>query len=227
MNGIEEDYLNGVWEIIGGGNGQPSFPIDDNGDNLMDDPGDVGGAMQFALNIPAKGSATLTLNFVGGSLSNAVIGGTTVPGDFNADKVLDAADIDALTAASGSGTNPATFDLNNDNLVNTTDVNIWVKDLKKTWIGDADLNMLFESMDFVQAFSAGKYELPLSAVWSEGDWNGSGAFESADFVAAFSDGGYELGTPPPGAVSAVPEPSSIVLILAGMMSLAAVRTRKR
>ncbi len=183
--------------------------------------------MQFALNVPAKGSATLTLNFVGGSLSNAVIGGTTMPGDFNGDKVLDATDINELTAASGLGTNPVKYDLNNDTLVDTTDVNIWVKDLKKTWIGDADLNMLFDSTDFVQVFVAGKYEQKVPAVWTEGDWDGDGKFESGDFVAAFVDGGYELGTPPPGAVSAVPEPSSIVLALLGLISLLGTARRAR
>ena len=227
MNGIEEDYLNGVWEIIGGGNGQPSFPIDDNGDNLMDDPGDVGGAMQFALNVPAHGSATLTLNFVGGSLSNAIIGGTTTPGDFNNDKVLDAADINLLTAASGSGSTDLKYDVNNDSKVNGDDVNYWAKQLKKTWIGDANINMEFNSEDFVQVFAVGKYELPdVPAVWSEGDWDGSGRFDSGDFVAAFADGGYELGPPPPGATSAVPEPSSVVLVLLGMVGLLHL-TRRR
>ncbi len=61
-------------------------------------------------------------------------------------------------------------------------------------------NMEFNSSDFVQAFVAGKYETEAAAVWSEGDWDGSGTFGSADFVAAFVDGGYELG-PPPAAVS--------------------------
>ena len=37
---------------------------------------------------------------------------------------------------------------------------MWLHDLKKTWVGDADLNGLFNSADFVLAFQAGKYELP-------------------------------------------------------------------
>ena len=61
---------------------------------------------------------------------------------------------------------------------------------------------------------AGKYETDQAAVWSQGDWNGSGKFDSGDFVDAFADGGYEVGNPP-AAVSAVPEPSSLVLLILG------------
>lgn len=136
-----------------------------------------------------------------------------------------AVDIDGLTAASASKTNPPKYDLNDDDLVNVEDVNIWVKDLKKTWIGDANLNLEFSSADFVQAFAAGKYELDQTAVWSVGDWDGSGRFDSADFVAAFSDGGYELGPRPPAAVSAVPEPSTVLLLLGGVLFLGTRRRR--
>ena len=147
------------------------------------------------------------------------------PGDFNNDGVLDAVDIDGLTVASASKTNPPKYDLNDDDLVNLEDVNIWVKDLKRTWIGDADLNLEFNSGDFVQAFIAGKYELDEAAVWSDGDWDGSGRFDSSDFVAAFIDGGYELGPRPPAAVSAVPEPSTVLLLLGGVLFLATRRRR--
>ena len=34
----------------------------------------------------------------------------------------------------------------------------WVKQLKDTWFGDADLNGLFDSNDMVQVFVVGKYE---------------------------------------------------------------------
>lgn len=224
MHGIEEDYLNGVWEIVRGA-GTPTVEIDDNGDNLMDGPGDVGGAMQFALNIPANGSATLTLNFVGGSLSNAMVG-NSLPGDFNKNGALDAADIDALTAASAAGNNPAAFDLTNDNAVNVSDVNHWVKDLAKTWIGDANLDGEFNSSDFVQAFQKGKYETGQAAVWTDGDWDANGKFESSDFVAAFQDGGYEKG--PVAAVASVPEPAlgMTLLVMLGVAG-ASCRAKRR
>ncbi len=221
MHGIEEAYLNGVWEIVRGA-GTPTVEIDDDNDNLMDGSGDVGGAMQFALNIPKNGSATLTLNFVGGALSNAVTGGNALPGDFNSNQQLDAADIDALTGATAAGNHPAAFDLTNDKLVNSADITRWVKDLRKTWIGDANLDGEFNSSDFVQAFQKGKYETGQAAVWTEGDWDGNGKFESSDFVVAFQDGGYEKGAV--AAVSSVPEPA---LGVTGLLLLTAASVLRR
>ncbi len=52
----------------------------------------------------------------------------------------------------------AIFDVNSDSIVDLEDHRVWVKDLKYTWFGDADLNGEFDSLDFVQVFAAGKYE---------------------------------------------------------------------
>jgi hypothetical protein len=54
-----------------------------------------------------------------------------------------------------------------------------------------------------------------------GDWNADGEFDSSDFVVAFTDGGYEAG--PRGSVAAVPEPSSLVLMLLAALPLWIVR----
>lgn len=154
------------------------------------------------------------------------LGPIGVPGDFDGDGELTVDDIDLLTAASAADTNEPKYDLNQDALVNGDDVYIWAKDLKRTWIGDADVNLEFNSGDFVQAFAAGKYEIDEPAVWSQGDWDGSGRFDSGDFIAAFSDGGYEIGPRTNlNAVSAVPEPSAVLLLALGMMGLVA-RSRR-
>ena len=116
-----------------------------------------------------------------------------------------------LTAESASGDNDPAFDLTGDSLVDEDDVNLWVKDLKRTWIGDADVNLEFNSSDMVQVFVGGKYETEQSAVWSEGDWNGDGVFDSSDMVAAFVDGGYEKG--PRTDAAAVPEPGGWLLFV--------------
>ena len=125
-----------------------------------------------------------------------------VVGDFNGDGVLDAADIDDLTGQSASGLHVAKYDLNGDTLVDEDDVNVWIKDLFNSWVGDANLNGEFNSGDLVVVLSSGTYEADVDAVWSTGDFNGDGRANSSDLVAALSDGGYELG--PRAAVQAVP-----------------------
>ena len=159
-------------------------------------------------------------------------------GDFNANDVLDVADVDVLAErirlghVDSNGHWPdAMFDVNSNGSVGREDDRIWVKDLKNTWFGDANLDGEFNSSDMVQVFVAGKYEKkpivnwggeilnPVS--WSEGDWNADGVFDSSDMVTAFADGGYEKG-PRTDAV-AVPEPCGWVLMLLGAAGLLNVR----
>ncbi len=147
-----------------------------------------------------------------------------IPGDFDGDGQLTTADIDDLTKQSASGTNPIAYDLNADTAVNVDDVNVWIKDLKNSWVGDADLDGEFNSGDLVTVLSSGTYEIDIEAVWSTGDFNGDGRSNSSDLVAALSDGGYELG--PRAAVAAVPEPSAMVLLLLGSLAFVA-RGRNR
>ncbi len=152
-------------------------------------------------------------------------GNVGILGDYSKNGQLDAADLDLQAAAMVGGQNPKDYDLNGDNVVDSGDREKWLHDLKKTWVGDANLDLVFDSNDFVQVFVAGKYETGASAGWEAGDWNGDRLFDTNDFVAAFVDGGYEIGQRP-GAVSAVPEPSSIGLALMGLLSLAGL-TRRR
>jgi hypothetical protein len=129
-------------------------------------------------------------------------------GDFNNDGILDAVDINLLSAKVRDMTNDPAYDVNGDALVNGDDREVWVNDLKRTWFGDAELNGEFSSSDFVLVFGRGHYEdgIDGNSQWEDGDWDGDGDFGSGDFVTAFSAGGYELG--PRAAVAAVPEPST-------------------
>jgi hypothetical protein len=140
-----------------------------------------------------------------------------IPGDFDGSGALDIADVNALNTDIAAGTNSAIYDLNADGATNLADLTIWIKDLKHTWFGDADLNGEFNSADFVIIFQAGKFEAASNATWREGDWNGDLRFSSGDLVQAFQDGGFEVG--PRTAVSAVPEPHTLTWLLLVVLPL--------
>ncbi|MCA9167457.1 MAG: hypothetical protein KDB23_07295 [Planctomycetales bacterium] len=139
--------------------------------------------------------------------------------DFNGNGVLDAADIDLLSAQVRSGVFDAQYDLNDDGTVDGLDRDVWVNEIKRTYYGDATMDGKFDSGDLVEVFQAGQYEDGIvgNSTWATGDWNGDTEFDSSDFVTAFSAGGYEAG--PRAAVSAVPEPASWVLALLGLLGL--------
>ena len=135
-----------------------------------------------------------------------------VTGDFDADKEITVSDVDLLIDEINAEQPRTWFDLNKDQVVDTDDLGMWVRDIQNTWIGDANLDGEFNSGDFVEVFKAGKYEAGVAASWSEGDWNGDQVSDSGDFIVAFQDQGYEQG-PRPG-FAAVPEPSGFWLQLA-------------
>ncbi|MDG2385231.1 MAG: hypothetical protein P8N76_26405 [Pirellulaceae bacterium] len=141
--------------------------------------------------------------------------GAGVPGDFNGDGNLDAADIDELSTVARNGSNEPRFDLNDDSRVDAADRQVWVEQLKNTYFGDANLDGLFNTSDLVAVFSAGEYEDPeaRNSTWAEGDFNGDSEFNTGDLVTAFAGGGFEMG--PRGPAAAVPEPNSIVLLCLG------------
>ena len=68
-----------------------------------------------------------------------------------------------------------------------------VEDILDTNFGDANLDGLFNTADFVAVLTAGKYEdgIPDNAGWADGDWDGDGDFNTNDLVIALQTGAYE------------------------------------
>ena len=142
---------------------------------------------------------------------------TPTRGDFTGDATLDIDDISLLEKAVKYQVMSGAYDLNDDGSIDIRDRQFWLKDVKRTWLGDSNLDGEFNSTDFVKVFQAGEYEdgMPMNSTWATGDWNGDGDFSSSDFVVAFADGGFEMG--PRDAAVTVPEPdgsTAFLLLLA-------------
>jgi hypothetical protein len=144
---------------------------------------------------------------LGGEYFSYELGPVVVRGDFDNSGALDAPDVNQLSEQIALGTNPPAYDLNADNLTNISDLDIWVRDLKKTWFGDSNLDGQFNSSDLVAVFQAGRFERDENALWTEGDWNADRRFNSGDLVRAFQDGGFEMGPRAAVAGQFVPEPT--------------------
>jgi hypothetical protein len=140
-------------------------------------------------------------------------------GDFNENGLLDAADIDALTAQINTGDYHISFDVNGDSFLDDEDHRLWIEEQSRTIYGDADFNGTFASADLVQVLQAGEYEdfTTGNSTWATGDWDGDLEFGTSDLVTAIAAGGYEQ---PPAIVQAVPEAnltSAFAMGLAGLL----------
>ena len=118
-----------------------------------------------------------------------------VVGDFNGDGALGIEDLSTLTTAIQSASVDTQYDLDGSGVIDLADRQYWVSDIKKTWVGDSNLDGAFDSGDLIAAFSGGEYEdgVAGNSTWSTGDWDGDREFDSSDLIAAFSDGGYDAG----------------------------------
>lgn len=161
---------------------------------------------------------------LGGDFFGYEFGDVVLRGDFDANGELELSDLNRITDAIAAGQGARELDLDGDGSITQSDLTIWVKDLKRTYIGDSNLDGEFNSRDFVQIFTPAKFEQDLPADWGEGDWNADQRFDSGDFVVAFADGGFELG--PRNASQNVPEPRTPCLLLLSLFLMHLYRPTK-
>ena len=145
-------------------------------------------------------------------------------GDFNNDGNLGPHDLDSLMRHM-NGDRSLYFDVTNDMLLDEDDFGHWITKLRNTWFGDSNLDGEFNTTDLVNVFQAGKFEKDLVASWSEGDWNADSVFDTGDLVKAFQDGGFEKG--PRVGANAVPEPTSVVMLMLGWIAIATQHRARR
>ncbi len=110
--------------------------------------------------------------------------GTSIPGDFNHDQVVDATDIDLLLDEVDAGTHDQAFDLTGESQVTRLDVDYLVQDILGTSYGDTDLDgdvdtsdLTLAIMNFTGAEGAGKG-------WAVGDTDGDGDVDTSDLTKA-------------------------------------------
>jgi hypothetical protein len=137
-----------------------------------------------------------------------------LPGDFIRDGILNATDIDLLSAAVGS--DDLIFDLNVDGAVDQLDRGVWITDLKNTLVGDADLNRRVEFADFLTM--AAWFGQP--GGWAAGDFDGDAFVGFPDFLALAANFGTSVET-----AVAVPEPA--LATWAALAFIVAWRRRRR
>ncbi|MCA9200480.1 MAG: hypothetical protein KDA87_23235, partial [Planctomycetales bacterium] len=110
-----------------------------------------------------------------------------LPGDLNGDGQQTGEDIDTFCR-----TNDLAFDFDGSGALDFGDLQILVQQYFQTSFGDANLDGIFNSSDFVSVFVAGQYEDAIAdnSTWSTGDWNCDGEFSTQDLVVAFQFGSF-------------------------------------
>jgi alpha-tubulin suppressor-like RCC1 family protein len=145
--------------------------------------------------------------------------------DFNNDGLIDCVDIDSLVVEIVAGTDNSDFDLTGDGLVNTADLDEWLvqggaanlPSGNPYLVGDANLDGSVGGQDFIR-WNANKFTS--TAAWCGGDFNADGVVDGLDFV-LWNDNKFTSSD----GVSAVPEPSTVVVLFAAVLGLAVVRRR--
>jgi hypothetical protein len=160
-------------------------------------------------------------NWGGRSIFEEVIVATEpmgVGGDFDRNGVLDMSDLLALTDVVDAGSNDPRFNLTGDEVVNLIDRDTWITKIKKTTLGDANLDGRVEFSDFL-ALSK-NYGQP--GDWAAGDFDGDRQIQFPDFLILSEN--YGRGSM---ATTSVPEPTAGTLFAIAAIAFIPFRRRFR
>jgi hypothetical protein len=141
-------------------------------------------SLNYAANTStASRTATIRITATGAACSptdvTIVQAAASTPGDFNGDGLVNATDIDLLSAAINShSTSYATYDLTKDGKINSADMDYLITTILHTYYGDADLNHSVGVSDL--SVLAAYYNTPSGASWANGDFDGNGAVGVSD-----------------------------------------------
>ena len=124
-------------------------------------------------------------------------------GDFNQDSIVDVSDLDHLCTAIAQKRTLGTDDLHFDGIADRQDLDIMVRDILRTVLGDSNGDGIFDSSDLVKIFQDRQYEDQIegNSTWSRGDWNCDGDFDSTDLVTAFRHSTFVAAAMPQSAVA--------------------------
>ena len=101
------------------------------------------------------------------------------PGDFDGDGDLDLADVDALSAAIATGSGNLLYDVNGDGQLTLADLQHWVLNIKRTLMGDSNLDFVVDGQDFIRW---NNFKFTATNLWSQGNFNADTVVDGQDFI---------------------------------------------
>lgn len=105
---------------------------------------------------------------------------TPEPGDLDWDRQVTVADLDLLTEKLLADTEDFAFDVNGDRSIDRRDRDVWIRDVRQLYVGNANLDGGFDGRDIFQVFVSGEYRdgLAQNSTWVTGTVTGSSANET-------------------------------------------------
>ena len=192
---------------------------------LLSDPSDVASVSWSNGSPIVPGLPTIWGNWGGNSAFHEVVVATEpmgVGGDFDRDGELNLTDVEALSDVIRTGSDDPRYNLTSDEVVDELDLGVWVQQIRKTYLGDANLDGQVDGEDLNALALNWRSEQIVG--WAQGDFTADGNVDSDDLNLLALNW---QSTNAVAAASAVPEPSSAVLSFFGFVALLALRNKPR